>query len=48
MKRGHLIEYHMRKIFLKIHTQNVVEKLFQEPALKPQNVAYLWMHSIKS
>ena len=37
MKFGHLIEYNMRKIFLKNYTQNVVEKLFPDPFLKNQN-----------
>ena len=27
MKFGHLIQYNMKNIFLKNHTQNVVEKL---------------------
>ena len=34
MKFGQLIEYNMRNIFLKNHTQNVVEKLFPDPFLK--------------
>ena len=37
MKYGQLIEYNMRNIFLKIHAQNVVEKLFTGPFLKNQN-----------
>ena len=37
MKFGHLIEYNMRKNFLKNYTQNVVEKLFPDPFLKNQN-----------
>ena len=41
MKFGQLIEYNMRniflEIFLKIHTQNAVEKLFPDPFLKNQN-----------
>ena len=28
MKYGQLIQYNMRNIFLKNHTENVVEKLF--------------------
>ena len=31
MKFGQLIEYNMRKMFLKNHMQNVVEKLFPDP-----------------
>ena len=31
MKFGHLIEYNMRHIFLKNHTQNAVYKLFSDP-----------------
>ena len=37
MKLGHLIEYNMRNIFFKNHTQNVAEKLFSDPFLKSQN-----------
>ena len=37
MKFGQLIDYNMRNIFLKNHTQNVVEKPFPEPFLKNQN-----------
>ena len=38
MKFGQLIEYNMRNIFfLKNHTQNVLEKLFQDPYLKNEN-----------
>ena len=33
-KYGHLIEYNMRKIFLKNHSQNVVEKLVPDPFLE--------------
>ena len=29
MKIGRLLEYNMRNIFLKYHTENVVEKLIQ-------------------
>ena len=35
MKFGLLIEYNMKNIFVKNHTQNVLEKLF--PDLKIQN-----------
>ena len=34
MKFAQLIEYNMRNILLKNHTQNVVEKLFPGPFLK--------------
>ena len=33
---GQLIEFNMRNIFLKNHTQNAVEKLFPHPSLKNQ------------
>ena len=32
-------------LFLKIHTQTVLEKLFRLPFLKNQNGAYLWIIS---
>ena len=47
MKFGQLIEYNRKKIFLKNHTQNVMEKLFSHPSLKNQNWVYLWIDSIK-
>ena len=37
IKFGQLIEYNMRSIFLKNHTQNVAEKLLPGPFLKNQN-----------
>ena len=37
MKFRQLIEYNMRKIFLKNYRQNVVEKLFPDPFPKSQN-----------
>ena len=37
MKFGQLIEHNMSNIFLKDHTQNVVEKLFPESFLKNLN-----------
>ena len=37
MKFGQLVEYNMRNIFIKNHTQNVLEKLFTDPYLKNQN-----------
>ena len=37
MKLGQLIEYNMRNIFVKNHTQNMLEKLFPDPYLKNQN-----------
>ena len=45
MKFGQLIEYNMKNIFVKNHTQNVLEKLF--PDLKIQNWEYLWINSVK-
>ena len=41
MKFGQLIKYNMRHIFVKNHTQNVVEELFPDPFVKSQNSAYL-------
>ena len=35
-KFGELIEHNTRRIFLKNHTQNVVEKLFPGPYVKNQ------------
>ena len=46
MKFGQLIEYNMRNIFFKNHTQNVVDKLFPDPFLKNKNWSYLWMNSL--
>ena len=37
MEPGQLMEYNMRNIFLKNHTQNVVHKLVPDPFLKNQN-----------
>ena len=37
IKFGQLIEHSMRNVFLKNHTQNVVEKLVPDPFLKNQN-----------
>ena len=39
MKMGQLIEYKIRNIFLKSHTQNVVEKLVLDLSIKKQNRA---------
>ena len=47
MKFGQFIEYKIRNIFLKNHTQNVAEKPFPDPFLKNQNRAYLWINSLK-
>ena len=47
MKFGQLIEYNLRNILLKNHTQNGLEKLFPDPYLKYQNWAYLWISSVK-
>ena len=38
---------YMKNIFLKNHTQNVVEKLVPDPFLKNQTSAYLWINSLK-
>ena len=45
MKIGHLIKNNMGNIFLKKHTQNVLEKLVPNFSLKNQNWAYLWTNS---
>ena len=37
MKFGQLIEYNTRKVLLKNHRRNVVEKLFPDPFPKSQN-----------
>ena len=37
MKFDQLVEYNMSNIFVKNHTQNVLEKLFLDPYLKNQN-----------
>ena len=37
MKFGQLIEYNMKNIFLKNHTQSVGRKLFPDPFPKNQN-----------
>ena len=42
MKFGQLIEYSMRNIFLKNHTQNVVEKLVQKPFYKKNKVEHIF------
>ena len=47
MKFGQLIGYNMRSISVKNHAQNVLEKLFSDPYLKNQNLAYLWIDSVK-
>ena len=47
MKFGQLIEYNMRKNFIKNHTLNVVKKLFPDPFLKIQNWAQFWINSLK-
>ena len=41
MRFGQLIEYNMRTIFLKNHAQIFVEKLFPDPFLKNQNLAWI-------
>ena len=47
MKFGYLIEYNMENIFLKKSSANIIEELFQDPLLKNQNWAYLWINSLK-
>ena len=37
MKTGQLLEFNLRNIALKNHTQTIVEKLFPDPFLKNQN-----------
>ena len=39
MKFGQLIEYNMRNFFLKNHSQNVVEKLFQDAFLNKSKLS---------
>ena len=34
-------------MFLKNHTQNVIEILFPDPFLKSQNLAYIWINILK-
>ena len=46
VKFGQLLEYVMINIFLKNHTQNVVEKQLPDPLLKNENLAYLWINSL--
>ena len=43
IKPRQLIEYNLRKIFLKNHTH----KLFPDPSLKDQNWAYPWISILK-
>ena len=37
MKFGQLIEYNVRSMFVKNHTQNALGRLFPDPYLKKQN-----------
>ena len=46
VKSGQLM-YITVKLFLKNHTQNVVEKLFPDLFWKSQNRAYFWVNSLK-
>ena len=39
MQYGQLTECNMRNIFLENHSQNVMEKLFQDPFLKNQIIS---------
>ena len=41
MKFGQLMECNLRNIFVKKITQNVLQKLFPDPSLKYENLAYL-------
>ena len=41
IKFGELMEYNMRNIFLKNHTQDAVEKLSSDPFLEKQNCTHL-------
>ena len=45
MKFGQLLDNNMVKVFLKNHTQNLVEQLFPEPFRKSQKW-YLWINSL--
>ena len=47
MKFSQLIAHHMRNVFDKNHTKNVVEKIFPNPFLKKRNWAHLWINSLK-
>ena len=47
MKFVQFIEYNMRKIFIEKLYINEMEKLFPDAFLKNQNLAYLWMNSLK-
>ena len=47
MKLGQLIEHNIWTLFLKNHTQNVVEKLYPDNFLKSQNWPYLQINSLK-
>ena len=47
MKFSELMDYIMKNIFLKNHTQNVMEILLPEPSLKNQNWAYFWINGPK-
>ena len=40
MKFDPIVEYNMRKVLLKNHTQNVVEKLFPHPFFKKIKIEY--------
>ena len=47
MKFGQLVAHNMRNIFLKYHTQNVVEKLVPGPFIKKSKLAYHWIDSLR-
>ena len=47
MEFGQLIECNTRYIFVKNHTQNVLEKLLPNTYLKNQQRTYLWINNVK-
>ena len=47
MTFGQLIEYNMRKIFIEKLYTKCGGKLFPDPILNNQNLAYLWINSLK-
>ena len=47
MKFGQLIEYNLKTIFFKNHTQSILEKLFPGTFPKSQNWAYLSFNNLK-
>ena len=47
MKFGQLIEYNLGNIFLKNNIRKMVEKLVPDPFVKHQNLAYIYINSLK-